>query len=145
MTLLEAVYVYLASKTQITSTASVGTRIYRLKRPQGTALPAITYRKLSEQNVGYQSGVSTLSRARIGIDCWAALPDAAETVRNAVRDVCQNYSGTVSDAGEDVEIVHSWIEDDFEDFEEPADASDTGVYKASIDWLVWWRPAVPSP
>ena len=143
MTLLEALAVYLASKSQITDIAS--TRIYRLKRPKNTSLPAITYRKLWGQDQLYQAGTSTLAEVRVRITCWAAAPNTAESLRSAVRDVLQRYSGTITDDEENVTIILARLEGDAEDYDEPEDASDNGTYVAPVDVHIWWRPTAPSP
>lgn len=147
MTLLEALHVYWSGKTEITSTAGVGTRIYRVTRPQASAttgLPAITYRKVSGQDVLYQKGTSTLAECRVEVIGWATTPSGAETIRTAIRDVTQRYSGTITSGAESVVIVLVRIEDDAEFYDPPQDAGETGVFSAVVDLHVWWRPAAPT-
>ena len=142
MTLLEALHVYLAGKTTVTDI--VGARIYRLNRPQDSALPALTYRKVSGQDQLYQSGTSTLAWCRIELSCWASTPSGAEALRDAIRDVCQRYSGTVTDDGESVVVLLIRMEDDAEFYDSPDNAGETGVYETTVDLHVWWRPPAPT-
>ena len=142
MTLLEALHVYLSGTTAITDI--VDDRLYRVTRPQGSGLPALTWRKVSGQDQLHQKGTSTLAECRIEMTCWASTPSGAESLRDAVRDVCQRYSGTISDAGESVVVVLIRIEDDAEFFDPPTDASDDGTFSAIVDLHVWWRPAAPT-
>lgn len=142
MTLLEALAVYLNSKSAITD--EVGSRIYRGKRPQGTSLPCIVYSKASNLDQLYQTGTSTLAWTRIQIECIAEKPDTAETIRDAVRDVCQRYSGTITSGEETVTVVLVMVENDYEDTDEPKDASDTATFYAICDLYVWWRPVAPT-
>lgn len=143
MTLLEALHVYLSSKDALT--ALVGTRIYRGQRPQTTTTkPAVTYRKASGSDELYQTGVSTLGQTRVEVECWAATPASAEAVRDVIRDVCQRYSGTITSGAESVVIVLMTMETDAEFYDEPEDASGTGVYSASVDLHIWWRPTAPT-
>lgn len=142
MTLLEALHVYFASKTAITDVVS--TRLYRVKRPQGSDLPALTWRKVSGQDQLYQKGTTTLAECRVEVTCWASIPSGAETLRNAVRDVCQRYSGTITSGEESVVVVLIRIEDDAEFYDPPLDASDNGAYSATIDLHIWWRPPAPT-
>jgi hypothetical protein len=93
----------------------------------------------------YQEGTSTLGEARVRIDCLAVRPDTAESIRDAVRDECQRYSGTITSNGETVTIVLIRIEDDSEEFTTPVDKSDVGTYRAAIDLHIWWRPVAPNP
>lgn len=143
MTLLEAIHVYLSSKTALT--ALVSTRIYRVIRPQGSELPALAYRKVSGSDELYQSGTSTLGQTRIGFTCWAADPSQAEAIRDVIRDVLQNYSGTITSGAESVVVVRSHLETDAEFYDPPQDASGSGLFSASIDVFFWWRPTAPNP
>lgn len=143
MTLLEALHVYLSSKSAVTDLVS--TRIYRHGRRQSTAtLPAITYRKISGSDALYQAGVSTLGEARIEIECWASTPSGAEALKDVVRDQLQGYDGTITSGEESVVIVRAHFESDAEFHDPPQDKSGDGTYLASIDLFVWWRPTAPS-
>lgn len=142
MTLLEALHVYFAGKTAITDI--VGVRLYRITRPQNSDLPALTWRKVSGQDQLHQTGTSTLTECRVELTCWASTPSGAETLRTAVRDVCQRYSGTITDSGESVVIVLIRIEDDSEFYDPPQDASEAGVYFVTVDLHIWWRPPAPT-
>lgn len=143
LTLLEAIHVYLSSKAALT--ALVSTRIYRGNRPQTTTTkPAITYRKVSGSDELYQGGVSTLGETRVEVECWGATPASAEAVRDVIRNVCQRYSGTISSGGESVVIVLMTMETDAEFYDEPEDGSGSGVYSATVDLHIWWRPTAPT-
>lgn len=145
LTMLEALHVYLVSKAAITSTAGVGTRIYRGSRPQTTQTkPAITFRKVSGQDVLYQEGTNELAKLRVEVECWAATPAAAETIRTAVRDVCQMYSGTITSGAESVVVVWMSIDDDLEANDPPTDKSISGVFSTIVDLFIWWRAPVPT-
>ncbi len=143
LTLLEAIHVYLSGKAALT--ALVSSRIYRGKRPQTTKTnPAITYRKVSGQDVLYQEGVSNLGEARIEVECWGDTPASAEAVRDKIRDVCQKYAGTITSGEESVVIVEMTLETDGEDYDPPQDDSDAGVFSAIVDLHIWWRPTAPT-
>jgi len=140
LTLLQALHVYWSGKTAVTDLVS--TRIYRIKRSQQVStLPALTYRKVSGQDELFQTGTSTLAQARIEIDCWGSTPAQAETLRDAIRDVTQRYSGTINGS---LTIVLAYFENDGEAYDPPQDASDDGTYVATIDLFVWWRPVAPT-
>jgi hypothetical protein len=143
MTLLEAIHVYLSSKSAVTDL--VGDRIYRVQRPQTTPTkPAITYSKVSGSDELYQAGTSTLGRMRVEVECWAATPASAEAVRDAIRNVCQRYAGTITSGEESVVIVLMTLENDAEFYDAPEDGSGSGVYSASVDLHIWWRPVAPT-
>jgi hypothetical protein len=143
MTLLEAIHVHLSSSASLT--ALVGSRIYRGKCPQTTATyPAITYRKVSGRDEFYQEGVVDLAETRIEVECWGDTPASSEAVRDKIRDACQQYAGTITSGEESVVIVLMTLETDEEFYAEPQDGSDAGVFSATVDLHIWWRPPAPA-
>jgi hypothetical protein len=72
----------------------VGTRVYPVDRPQGSAFPALTVTRISGGPLYADDGEVGLDNGRVQVDCWAltytAAKDLASLVRarlSAVRDV----------------------------------------------------------
>lgn len=76
--------------------ALVGTRIAPLRLPDGTALPAVTYQRVSERDYwasGTDAGVKT---TRYQIDAWGVDYDSCRAVAAQLRNALQRYSGTAA-------------------------------------------------
>ena len=69
-------------------------RIYPYKLPQGVALPACTYMKVSAPRDHTQQGPSGLVSARIQVSSWGNAYDDAKTLSDAVRQALDGYMGT---------------------------------------------------
>lgn len=84
-------------------TAIVGTRIYPVELPEGSALPAITYlypggsSEPTLNTTGYQ-------RQRLEINCWAERYLGAVTLRAAVRAALEGTRAVLSD-GTDLQDI----------------------------------------
>ena len=81
------------------SAAVGGSRIYPLIRPQGSALPAITYQRVSRIRVDPFSRADPLvadarvQNARLQIDCWAATYGDVKELAADVLNVLAGYVG----------------------------------------------------
>jgi hypothetical protein len=64
-----ALIAYLLADTPVTSV--VGTRIYPVDRPQGSAFPALTVTRISGGPLYAEDGEVSLDNGRVQVDCWA--------------------------------------------------------------------------
>lgn len=73
--------------------AVAGDRIYPAPKPQGAAVPAITYTDIS--NVGSYSndGADCLSKARYQLDHWANTKEDANRLEQATRTALSGFRG----------------------------------------------------
>lgn len=103
--------------------AIVGSRVYPLVIPQGAALPAVTYTRISGPLEMSLSGGAGLESVRVQIDAWAtsyaAVKDLAAELRSAMLSATAFQVASVSDR------------DLFED--------ETSVFRVSTDFTVWHR------
>jgi len=143
MTLVDAFYIRCAAQSAITDLVS--TRIYRTKRPQNTALPALVYLKTGGKDETHQSGGTTLARARLLVECWASTPSGAEALRDAVRDAWHTFAGTITSGGQTVTVLRAELEDDGENDSPPQDASDQASFLAEMDLSIWYRVTAAAP
>ena len=96
-------------------------RIYPMLRPQGAALPAVTYQLIDRPRIDTASltGNNAKVRSRMQIDCWAesysAAKDLAAAVKNAVNSALTALNIDERDLYED----------------------DTGIYRISSDFSIW--------
>lgn len=119
--------------TLLTTTAGVyslvgGTgaaaRVYPLIRPQGAALPAVTFQRIDTQRLATTSlsGHNSKIRCRMQIDCWATTYAAAQSLFDAVKAAMLSATAfSALNAGE-----HPLYEDD------------TKIYRVTSDWSCWF-------
>lgn len=143
MSLKAALHQYLASKTAVTSLVPAA-RIVRGKRPAGTALPWIAYRRVSETDEDYQGGASGLAMCRLQLDIWATTDAQMESIRAALRDVLHGLNHTTVGTGGNATTVESMVvENSTDEIEWPEDAADPSRYSCSIDLVVWYQSSIP--
>jgi hypothetical protein len=77
--------------------ALVVARIYPLRLPQKTVLPAIVLTRISTVRYGHLRGNEALARPRYQVDAWATTHDAATELGGLVRQRLNGYAGLWSD------------------------------------------------
>jgi hypothetical protein len=113
--------------------AIIGTRIFPLTRPQGSALPALTVTRISGAPVYASDGEAGLLDARLQIDSYAetytAAKDLAAAVTNrlsAVQDVVQ--SG--------VTLIYVMLDSE-QDLREGGSGEFEYLFRVRQDFIVW--------
>lgn len=109
-------------------TALVGSRIYPLVRRQGSALPALTYQKISAIREHLMVADANVVVARMQVDCWDASAMGVKNVAEQVRLALQDYSGTEAT----VVIQRIFIENEIDDWN-----PSTEIYRVTYDFLIW--------
>lgn len=110
-------------------TAIVGNspaRIYPIERDQNSALPAATYRVISELRESVMGRDTGDVRARMQFDCYAETYDGAIALLGALRVALQRWSGG--------SIQQVFVEN----VEENSDP-DARVKRSRIDFIVWYK------
>ena len=76
--------------------ARVGSRIYHVTFPQGSAMPVITYQRISGQHEYSQDGLEGLETARIQVSVWTEPEDYADAklLGDKVKLALSGYVGT---------------------------------------------------
>ncbi len=78
--------------------AVVVARVYPLRLPQRTVLPAIVLTKISGVRYGHLRGNDALARPRYQVDSWAATHDAATALGALCRQRLNGYAGDWTDS-----------------------------------------------
>ena len=116
-----------------TITAICSTRIYVKRAPQKAAFPHVIITQMgSEENGTLDGGSGQLRFLDFDIDCKAKSSVAAESLGNAVRTYIDDYSGTAGS----FTIGAVFINDESDDYEEPEDGSDVGVFVVTLDLTI---------
>jgi len=121
-----------------TIAGEVGTRVHSDLIPQGSTLPAISYRVIDTVPTEHLTGVADIFNARIEIDCHARTRGAANTLANLVRvELQQAIRGTFGG----VYIYRIGLQTGEQYMTEPiAEGSDQQRYVTSQDFSVFYRP-----
>lgn len=137
-----AIYTWLSGQSAVT--ALVGARIFPLKAPQGVVRPLILYRRTSAGQVLQLDGSADTAMARFGFTIEADSYAAADAVRSALAEA---VDAIANDAIAGLQIFNATIPDDGEedDFAEPIDAGDTGVYLIHLSADFFFTDGVANP
>lgn len=126
-------YIEGALKARLTGHAGVaaivGTRVYRLQLPQGTALPAITLWTDGTPREHVMGGDCAKVGANVYVACWAEDDAAVEALAAQVRAALRNYAGTQLG----VVIANCFLEDEHDDVED-----DTRRHRITLRFTVWY-------
>lgn len=143
-----ALYSFLSSQASIT--ALVGSRIFPIKVPQGQPRPAIVYRRMpakggdqrfpeEEGHAHDLSGSAGYAAASFKIDCLGDKYSDADQLANALRLA---LDGVNQDTVAGVTLLSALIDDELDDFDEPIDGSDSGVFVVSTLYRIAYDEAV---
>ena len=89
-------------------TALIGTtppRLYYGEMPQKTALPAVSYGRVTAQRVPAMGADTGLVRARFQFDVWAANAKSARQVVEQLRLALQRWSNTSGTVIQDIHVA----------------------------------------
>ena len=130
----KAIYSRLANYAGLT--ALVGTKVYSIKVPQGTALPYVVVQTISRRRVSAMGDDIGHVESRVQVSTFADKYDNASTgakqIAAQVRAALQRFSGTV----ESVVISDIYLEGESDLYDpEP----ETGVYHIPLDCMVWYQ------
>ncbi len=102
----------------------------------------ITFTRVNSTHVRHLTGGSGLASSRWQIDCWARYSSDAAALSEAVRKSLDNLTGNIGEAGHQVNLNASFLEDDAEDFVPPIDASQVGRARVRMDFMLWHPESV---
>lgn len=129
MILEEALYTYLT--TDNTVSGLIGTRLYPEMLPEGVALPAMAYQRISRDGLIAHDGPTGLATVRMQLTLLAASYLTLRTLAEAVRVLFDGKRQTIG--GEGGVVVHeSYVDNDFGSFAELSDAMGRYVDRMDI-------------
>lgn len=122
-------YAYLAAYSGLT--ALVGTKIFPIVAPQGTARPCVVFLKVANDRKYTHTGFAGLSETRVQVSCYA---DAYETDGATV--------GALAIAAQVTAAMEAWpgaagIQAVFADGERHIYEEETDVHHIPLDFIVW--------
>ena len=123
-----ALFTYLSADPGVS--ALVGTRIYPVRLPEGTVLPAIAWQRISATRLyTHDSFEDTRAfvNARVQFSCWSNVPIEAIQVGEAVLLALSGYNGDM--AG--VLIGQSSADLELDDYQ-----SDVKLYRRLVDFMI---------
>lgn len=123
MAVLETL-VYQVLRDHAGVSALVSGRVYPLMLPQGCALPAISYQRVSTDHVASMDGYSGLERVRVQIDVMASTYAGAKALATQVMSAMNST------------LLFKCVPDSQIDMLE----NDESTYRVSIDFMVWNSP-----
>lgn len=123
------VYQFLVNSGLVT--AVVGSRIFPLRIPAKTTLPALIYQKISGPSEHSKDGDMQLGNPRFQFTCWASTYDDAKTVIKAVRAALVGFTNGAAMGGVTVAQI---IVDSDNDLHDP----ETLEFGASLDAIIWY-------
>lgn len=144
MSLKAALHQYLAAQTSITTLVPAA-RIFRGRRNAGSALPAITYFRVSDIDENHQTAATGLAQCRMQFDVWASTDSGAEAIYAALRTKLHTLQNTTIGTTSNATVIDRIILEDAQDAADwPQDGSDSHVYNISTDAVIWYRTTIPT-
>ena len=127
----ESIYSLLVNDGAVT--AIVGTRVRPGYLPEGGALPAISYDRISTPRVRSLSGLSGLAHPRFQITMWAATYSAVKSLAVAVKAALADKTGTVAA----VYIGHADLDDEGDMLTITPGVESLDRYGVRQDYEIW--------
>lgn len=108
-----------------------GSRIYPLTRPPKSALPALTYGRVSTTRISSFASDTGLLRARIQVSVWAETMAAVWDLATVVIAALKRLTGSVGSPAVAIDTV--LLVNEGPDIYEP----DASLYQRPLDFEVW--------
>lgn len=110
-------------------TALIATRFYPDTKPQGAALPAIAYQRISTPRIlTLKEGKSTLAYPRFQLTVFARSASDRAALKDAIRATYAGYSDLAAGGSIDRILI---------DAEDDTYTPETSTYSSMIDLIVW--------
>lgn len=129
MILEEALYKHLIADNTVSGI--IGTRLYPEMLPEGTALPAMVYQRISRDGLIAHDGPTGLATVRMQLTLLAASYLTLRTLAEAVRVVFDGKRQTIGGSG-GVVVHESYVDNDFGSYGELSDAMGRYVDRMDI-------------
>lgn len=108
--------------------ALVSKRIYPIKIAQGSAMPAVSYNRVTTVPVSALGTSASLASSRFQFDCWSKTPSEAGNIANTIRYSLDSLVTTIMG----VRIGGITMLDEFSNYEPDAE-----LFRESMDFEVW--------
>ena len=126
-------------------TSLVSTRVFPMRAEQNSTRPYLTYSRVDTPErasaMGTDAGVAA---ALMQVDIWASTQLSMLNVAEAVPLALQRWRGTQSiSGGGSVDVLDTFLQRDADepDDDPKGDGSSDGLFRRSMDFLIWYREA----
>lgn len=118
-------------------TALVAARIWPIRRPQGTALPAISYRRLDGATVNGSTGPTTTEYALFEVNCWEDDYGDCQALAAVVKAALNGYTA----ASGDPQISSCLLTNEQDLPEAPEPGQDLQTHRVLLEFKLWYNAA----
>lgn len=109
----------------LSGATTAGARVYPMRRPDGSTVPAITYQRIASSPINGLQGSLGVDKVRIQVDCWAAGDPSGYKAAKALAESARA-------AMEAATALHALLLTEGDDYE-----PDANLYRVSMDFSVW--------
>ena len=135
MSIRGAIYQHLTDDATVS--AIVGSKVYHLMAPPGTALPYITFQQIGGEHKHHTTGISGLTRGAWQLSCFEDNPIDGDTLSDAVRLRMDKFNGTMGSDGNATTVRDVVLTGDLDVLSSPFAADEALVVNKSMDFDVW--------
>jgi hypothetical protein len=116
----------------------VGTQIYPQKIPQRGATPAVVWTLSGVERDHDLDGPTGLATATVGLEAVDEDALITDRVATRLREIFDGFKGTL---GGLVDVVSTTHEDEGDDYNEPVDASEDGMFRVALNYTFMFHEA----
>lgn len=135
MSIRGAIYEHLNADATIT--AIVGTKIYHLNAPPGTALPYITFQQIGGEHFHHTTGISGLTRGSWQVSCFEDNPVDGDALSDAVRLRMDKFTGTMGPISNATTVRDVVLTNDLDVVSSPFAANEAVIVNKAMDFDIW--------
>lgn len=116
----------------------INVRAYPKVLPQNTLLPAATYQEITGLRQQVLTHPVGMVKSRFQINCWAENYADCDGLADAIREILDGYSGTVSK----IQIHNISLDNEIDLINILADISQSKTYGKALDFIVWFKELI---
>ena len=140
MTFATDLYNHLSNKASIV--AEVGDRIYPGLGNKDEPTPYITFEKISDPPHNNMLAASPIANPTYQFNVWAESNLQREVVSEVLRNALDGLRGVT--IGTATAIRRIFLNSQSEDIEEPTDGSQAPLFRAIMDFEIWYVRGIPT-
>lgn len=142
MLIEQALRGYLATHQTLTNVLGLApARIFGSRRPQGSPLPAIVFRRVGGGHGHNLAAASGYANAGFELECWAATYDGALDLAARLRSALDGFGPGLYG---DTKVRGVLLDDENDLYEIPIDGSDSGAFCRLVRYTISADETIPS-
>ncbi len=135
MSIRGAIYEHL--KVDVGVSVIVGTKVFHINAPPGTALPYITFQQIGGEHKHHTTGISGLTRGSWQVSCFEDNPIDGDALSDAVRLAMDKFNGTMGTAGNATTVRDVVLTGDLDVVSPPFAANEAVIVNRAMDFDIW--------